>query len=1225
MKERIFVSPIPRSLTLTFIFVCLCGFPQILKAEKPQRHLFTEALLLENAGMYGRRPVHTDAVVQEIITGSWQAPNDGQAFMLADGTEKNWRKVTADDQGWFSEKGRGGYLYATYTSDSEKVMLLHMMGNSMAYVNGVPRVGSRYQYRDANNPWEPNFDLTYLPVKLKKGVNEFLFKRTWRSGGRVKAELISPESQIMIIPNDTTLPDLLVGDPVDTVGATVIANCTGKALDSLYLRTSWAGDKQPASIKVPVIQPMSVRKVAFALKRPEFESAGKKQVEVSVVQQIGSWRYKTLHSRTIPIQVKQPHETHKRTFISDIDKSVQYFAVTPASPLDGKNENLAMVYSVHGASVEALNQAASYAPKSWCNIVSPTNRRPYGFDWEDWGRTDLLEVMEIAEQQFNPDPSRVYLTGHSMGGHGTWINGSTFPDKFAAVGPSAGWISFHSYRGAEKTKNASPIEKMLTRAENPSDTISLAENLEHKGIYIIHGSADDNVPASESYLMMDKLKTFHKDYMYYEEPGAGHWWDDPNTAGAECVDWPPMFDFFARHRLPRDEEIRQVDFVTANPGVSAWSHLAGIEAQQKHLEPSRISIRCNPPERAFIGTTENVARLSLKLDHLPAGEPVSVTLDGWKIENIDWPEKAQIWLANRGGQWQQIGPAPTAEKGPHRNGPFKTAFDHNMMFVYGTNGTAAENKWARTKARFDAEQWWYQGNGSVDIISDVEFNSAFDAPADDKLSSYADPDRGVILYGNANTNTAWKTLLADSPIQVKRRKVTIGKREITGDDLACLFLRPHADSDTACVGVVSGTGLLGQRLTERVTYLFAGCSYPDYTVIGPDMLTEGTKGVLAAGCFGNDWTVENGEFVITNRETGEQKSSELPAYIDIDPRPFVHPRHYIAGKVSEPITIDGKLDEPGWRKAPWTEPHVDIEGMMTDKKPYLRTQTKMIWDDECLYIGAKLHDPHIWGTITERNAVIFHDNDFEVFLDPDGDSHNYFEFEMNALNTVWNLLLDKPYKHGGNPVIREMPGQKTGVFVKGTLNDPSDEDEYWTVEIAFPFEGIEEYAGTACPPADGDQWRINFSRVQWQHEVVDGKYVRVPARDEKNPSVHESNWIWSPQGRINMHRPETWGYLQFSAQPPGSNIAFTPDPTAHARYLLHKVLYAQEGYKLRHGSYAADLKDLGLQNLTDESLAGPIELQSDGKAYTATAKVILPDDKTATVYIAHTGRTWTEY
>src|SRR5262249_31501365 len=200
---------------------------------------------------------------------------------------------------------------------------------------------------------------------------------------------------------------------------------------------------------------------------------------------------------------------------------------------------------------------------------------------------------------------------------------------------------------------------------------------------------------------------------------------------------------------------------------------------------------------------------------------------------------------------------------------------------------------------------------------------------------------------------------------------------------------------------------------------------------------------------------------------------------------------------------------------------VDIEG---DAKPHPRFQTrvKMLWDDQFFYIGAELEEPHVWGTLTAHDAVIFQDNDLEVFLDPDGDNHEYYEFEINALNTSWDLFLKRPYKDGGPALNRwEIPGLKSGTSIQGTLNNPADLDQGWSVELAFPWKALAEYAHRPAPPRDGDQWRINFSRVEWRHEIVDGKYSKIS-------NTKEDNWVWSPQGVIDMHRTEMWGYVRFS-------------------------------------------------------------------------------------------------
>ncbi len=236
------------------------------------------------------------------------------------------------------------------------------------------------------------------------------------------------------------------------------------------------------------------------------------------------------------------------------------------------------------------------------------------------------------------------------------------------------------------------------------------------------------------------------------------------------------------------------------------------------------------------------------------------------------------------------------------------------------------------------------------------------------------------------------------------------------------------------------------------------------------------------------------------------------------------PKAYRCHCSPHPVAVSGRGDDPAWAVADWTDDFVDIQGD-AKPRPRFRTRAKLLWDDRFLYVFAQLDDPHVWATITKRNSVIFHDNDFEVFLDPGGGGEHYYEFEVNALNTVWELTLPKRYSRGGKPVDPSpLAGLVTSVHVDGTLNDPSDVDRGWTVEAAFPFAGLAG-RGARTPPAAGDAWRVNFSRVQWTHAVVDGRYVKPPRE-----RVPEDNWVWSPQGVVDMHQPEHWGVVTFDRE-----------------------------------------------------------------------------------------------
>jgi hypothetical protein len=306
--------------------------------------------------------------------------------------------------------------------------------------------------------------------------------------------------------------------------------------------------------------------------------------------------------------------------------------------------------------------------------------------------------------------------------------------------------------------------------------------------------------------------------------------------------------------------------------------------------------------------------------------------------------------------------------------------------------------------------------------------------------------------------------------------------------------------------------------------------------------------------------------------------SALPRSTVQAPRIGFNPERYVCLRAETPPRIDGVLDDPAWSRAAWTEPFVDIEGDLKPR-PRFATRVRMLWDDDSFYVGAELKEPQVWATLTERDSIIFRDNDFEVFIDPDGDTHNYYELELNALNTVWDLFLVKPYRDGG-PALHawDIRGLKSAVAVQGTLNDPSDRDRGWTVEIAFPHEVLKETLPDRRRPAAGDVWRINFSRVEYRVEAAGGAYRKVadPMTGEPLP---EDNWVWSPQGLVNIHLPEMWGYVLLSGASEGGEAAeFLSAVDERAKWALRRVYYREWAYHDEYGAFSGDLAALGLRD-----------------------------------------------
>jgi hypothetical protein len=248
---------------------------------------------------------------------------------------------------------------------------------------------------------------------------------------------------------------------------------------------------------------------------------------------------------------------------------------------------------------------------------------------------------------------------------------------------------------------------------------------------------------------------------------------------------------------------------------------------------------------------------------------------------------------------------------------------------------------------------------------------------------------------------------------------------------------------------------------------------------------------------------------------------------------FTMPHAYYIYQVVDTITIDGAANERSWQNAPWSSYFTDIEG---DRKP------------------------------------IYNNNDFELFIDPDGDTHQYYEIEVNVLKTIFDLYMDKPYRNGGKPHIDWDAAQiRTGITLNGTLNKPDDLDQNWTLEMAIPFSSLSKEKQTNVP-RNNTIWRMNFSRVQWDLEIKENQYQRI--RNTNNKLLPEHNWVWSEQGVINMHFPERWGYVIFSQDNTGNNT-FTLLFPEYAKQVLWLIYYRQKDYQAEHKRYATKLAWLG--------------------------------------------------
>ena len=278
-----------------------------------------------------------------------------------------------------------------------------------------------------------------------------------------------------------------------------------------------------------------------------------------------------------------------------------------------------------------------------------------------------------------------------------------------------------------------------------------------------------------------------------------------------------------------------------------------------------------------------------------------------------------------------------------------------------------------------------------------------------------------------------------------------------------------------------------------------------------------------------------------------------------------NPPVYFCKKATKKFVLDGDIDKEFWKEANYTADFKDIQGD-TFPNPRFQTRAKMLWDNENIYFAAELIGDEIWGSIEKRDDVIFNDNDFEIFIDTNSSTHEYFEFEMNAKNTVWDLLLTKPYRDDGTPINAfDIQGLQTAVKIDGEINNPSAKSKRWTVEIVMPFSVLTQTYKKRAVPEIGEFFRMNFSRVQWTVDNIDNTFVK--RLSENGNPLPEDNWVWSPTGVVDIHYPELWGYVFFTENGEEYNIS----SDEKIKWELRKIYYKQQEYFRENNKFCNDI------------------------------------------------------
>ena len=780
-------------------------------------------------------------------------PSAGDTFRSAmvQGGITTCRKVQVDTSGWLNTDYQNvrwdslqdyygnvgvtcaGFAYAEFdcARACRALALAPKLGGFV--LNGRGYTGDVY-----GNGW------FQVPVQLDSGRNRVLLRISGYGDQQVRFVLAPPTGRFQIVAKDVTAPDVVAESSLTGWLGVPVLNQTADPLDTVALAILLPTGDTAGRARIADVPGAGALKVPVRITIPArpFDTAG---IALVVKARCAG----DSCSDTVRLRVRRPEQSRKVTFISSIDSSCQYLSVLYPKDYD-PSRRYALILSLHGAGVEASGQADAYKPKDWAFVVAATNRRPFGFDWQDWGRLDALEVLDHVLASLPVDRDRVLLTGHSMGGHGTWHVGLAHSDRFAAAAAEAGWpdIQLYAPMFLQRTAIFADPAQVAIRdmAMRPDNTPAMLVNALNLPLFILHGGDDDNVPTIHGRNFAEWLRELASAapvgqpgyrFNYKEVPGRPHWWSYED--GLACVDDTDLMAFLKTQK--RDPGPRHVRFRTADLGQSNrsyWVVLERVRAVGRDADieawaaDSTISIK-----------TANVGQFSLELAGAPffAG-PIEVEIDGKMVgRRYSLPARLTFHATDRG--WTS-GPARASavSKTPGLYGPAKQAMMSPFLLVYGTRDSELTS-FLRHSATQEGMRWWLVGNGRARVVPDTDVTK-------EDMGRY-----NLVLYGGRKENSVTSRIADRLPIRIKEGRMALGTHDL-GDSLAATFVYPNPLNQDRLVLVRMGTDADETRLSLFWGVASSGAGVPDFMVYDNSVRRYGWSGVRAAGFFGPDWNID---------------------------------------------------------------------------------------------------------------------------------------------------------------------------------------------------------------------------------------------------------------------------------------------------------------------------------------------------------------------------------
>jgi pimeloyl-ACP methyl ester carboxylesterase len=693
---------------------------------------------------------------------------------------------------------------------------------------------------------ELNKDTVVLP--LRKGTNAVLVKVQRGLNWRFQWALTFPPGPLFVNKQETIIPDFRVAERTEAWGQVEVTNAGGTRLQDVAVEVLEDGLLSSSRSDSTSLEPGEVRRIPIVIAAKKSVASGPAptvRFRVSAGQDQYSFEARP--------RVRASNTSFVTTYRSSLDGSVQPYSML-LPPLFDKKTAYPLILLLHGSHVTSWGgNIISYTPKKWALQVAVHDRG--NNDYRGVGEIDIEEVLADVGKRYRIDPDRTYLSGHSMGGYGTWFLGTRYPDRWAAISPQTGNTDLsleHPTMKAGGTGAQRRFQTLLLQSWSP---IHFAENLKHVPAYIMHGALDASLPVAHSRIMSARLQSLGYELFYDENPEGGHWWGTrPEHQGTLCVDKPEISEFFLKH----NKRAINPKFVVYRTDSLRYrrAYWITIDELDSANEMSSIRAEITAPQTIVVQLA-NITQFTLVLNEklLSYDKPITVAVNGKEGFRGTLPATSRLTLRRESnGSYVQIddssqpnvsSPISNLTKTESLYGPVIDAFNRPFILVVGSSGEGEQaermNQASRLAAEAFARDWVTRCNGIASIKIDAEVT-----PEDIASSN-------LILFGNDATNSLIQRINAELPIRFGPNGIVRGERTVSADDAGMVMIRPNPLNQSKYVVIVGGATAQSMRTASRLRLT----ELPDYVIFDRNTLSGRRADFQDGGFFDKHWQLAN--------------------------------------------------------------------------------------------------------------------------------------------------------------------------------------------------------------------------------------------------------------------------------------------------------------------------------------------------------------------------------